>query len=246
LAVKKSFWKIVNDVLEKADIILLVGDARAPDRSFNIEVIHKAQRLGKRVIKVLNKVDLLDRKQQAELRRKYPGIMVISATEHLSTMRLLRLINMAAKNKKAVVGVLGYPNTGKSSVINAIKGRASTSVSPIAGHTKGKQLIRVTKNIMLMDTPGVIPYQEKDELLHVLIAAKSPEQLRDVEDTAMDLIKFAEGRIEKFYGVEALEDIDETLDSIAVKIGMLKKGGKPDSKAAARRIIRDWQKGKLK
>ena len=235
----------MNEVLERADIILLSGDARVPELSFNIEVIHKARKLGKKVIKVLNKVDLLDRNQQTALKKKYPDIMAISAVKHLSTMRLLRLINKAAKNKEAVVGVLGYPNTGKSSIINAMKGRASASVSPIAGHTRGKQLIRVTKKIKLMDTPGVIPYQEKDELLHAFISAKSPEQLTDVESTAMDLIKFAKGKIEKFYGVEVLEDIDETLDNLAVKMNLLKKGGKPDSKAAAKRIIRDWQKGKL-
>ena len=242
----KNFWKIVNEVLEKSDIILLIGDARAPDKSFNIEVIHKANRLKKRIIKVLNKVDLLNKKEQSELKKNYPDILAISAKEHLSTMRLLRLINTVAKGESAVVSVLGYPNTGKSSVINAIKGRASAPVSSVSGYTKGKQIIKVSRKIKLMDTPGVIPYQEKDDFLHAIISAKSPEQIRDVEGVAMSLIEKFEGKIEKHYGVKVLDDFDETLDNISIKMNLLKKGGKPDQKAAAIRIIHDLQKGKIK
>jgi ribosome biogenesis GTPase A len=241
-----SFWKVVNEVLDKADIVVLVGDARAPKRSFNIEVIHKAERLKKKIIKVLNKVDFLTKDQQSKLKKEYPDIMAISATKHLSTMRLLRLINTVAKGEVAIVGVLGYPNTGKSSIINAIRGRGSAPVSSVSGYTKGKQIIRVTKKIKLIDTPGVIPYQEKDDLLHAVISAKSPEQMKDVEDVAMSLIELAQGKIEKFYKVDIIDDFDETLDNIALKTNLLKKGGKPDSIAAAKRILHDWQKHKIK
>ena len=241
-----NFWRIVNEVLEKADIILLVGDSRAPDKSFNIEVIHKCKKLNKKIIKILNKVDLLTKKEQDKLQKDYPDIITISATKHWSTMRLLRLINKVAEGEKSVVGVLGYPNTGKSSIINAIRGRGSAPVSSVSGYTKGKQIIRVTQKIKLIDTPGVIPYQEQDDLLHAIISAKSPEQIKDVEDIAMGLLEYAKGRIEKFYGVKKIDDYDETLDNVAVKKNLLKKGGKPDQKAAAIRIIHDWQKHKIK
>ena len=203
-------------------------------------------RLGKKIIKVLNKVDLLTKAEQHNLKKKYPDIMAISATKHLSTMRLLRLINKVAEGKPAVVGVLGYPNTGKSSIINSIKGRGSAPVSSVSGYTKGKQIIRITKKIKLIDTPGVIPYQEKDDLLHAIISAKSPEQIKDVEDIAMGLLEYGKGIIEKFYDVKKIDDYDETLDNIAFKMNLLKRGGKPDQKTAAIRIIHDWQKGKIK
>lgn len=241
----KLSWRVVNEVLEEADIVLIIGDARFPEQSFNIEIIHKVRLLGKRLIKVFNKVDLLSKKQQEELKKKYPDIIAVSATNHLSTMKLLRLINEVAKGKEAIVGVLGYPNTGKSSIINAIKGKSSAPVSSISGFTKAKMIVRVTKNIKLIDTPGVIPYYEKDDLFHALISVKSPEWIKDVEDTAMGLIEMMKGKIEKFYGVAVLEDTDETLDNIAVKMNMLKKGGEPNSKAAAIKIIRDWQKGSI-
>ena len=241
-----KFWKIVNEVIEKADIILLVGDARIPEGSFNIEVIHKCRRMGKKIIKVFNKVDLLTKGEQIDLMTKYRDVMAISAIKHKGTMKLLRLINEVAKGETAVVGVLGYPNTGKSSIINAIKGRASAGVSSVSGYTKGKQTIKVTRKIKLIDTPGVIPYQEDDDLLHAMMAAKSPEKLEDAEYTAMELIEKAKGRIERFYGVKVIKDFDETLDNIALKMNLLKKGREPNQHAAAIRIIHDWQKGKIK
>ena len=59
--------------------------------------------------------------------------------------------------EKFKVGVLGYPNTGKSSIINALKGRASAPTSPVSGYTKGMQWIRASKRMYLLDPPGVFP-----------------------------------------------------------------------------------------
>jgi len=144
------------------------------------------------------------------------------------------------------VGIVGYPNTGKSSIINAIKGRASAPVSSVAGFTKGLQIIRVSSKIQLIDSPGVIPFVEQDDFLLAFLSAKSPEKLKDPEGDAMQLIDALGGKVEKFYGVKKEEDSEQTLENIALKIKALKKGGIPDIKRAAMDILRKWQKGIIK
>lgn len=240
------YWEIVSNVLSRAGIIVIVGDARAPEKSINQEVLELAKRWGKKVIIVFNKCDLIGVEEHRKIREKYPDALLVSAKEHLSTMRLLRKINAVAKGEHSVVGIVGYPNTGKSSIINAIKGRKSAPTSSISGYTKTTRIVRVTGKIKLIDTPGVIPYEEKDEMLHLIISAKNPEKLKDPEDAAMDFIKKFEGKIEKFYGVEKFTDFEETLDAIALKLNMLKKGGVPDSRSASIRIIHDLQNGKIR
>jgi hypothetical protein len=241
-----SYWRIVNDVIKNSDIILIIGDAREPERSINQEVVDKVERYGKKVIKVLNKCDLISRDEYRKILNKYHGYITVSARKHLNTMNLLRRINGFAKGEPVIVGVVGYPNTGKSAVINALKGRASAPTSPIAGYTKGPRIVRVTSKIQLIDTPGVIPYMQKDEFFEVMISAKSPEQVEDPEVTVMQLIKEQNGKIEAYYKVPVSDDFEETLDTIALKMNLLMKGGVPDPTTASKRIIRDFQLGKMR
>src|SRR3989344_6003055 len=97
---------------------------------------------------------------------------------------------------------------------------------------------------MMMDTPGVLPYSNKTDL--VLMGAVNVESLDDPEHTAMKIIQGMNGQIEKYFGVEVKEDIFETLEEIALKKNLLKKGGEPDTKRMAMEIIRMCQKGKIR
>jgi len=123
---------------------------------------------------------------------------------------------------KPKVGVVGYPNTGKSSVINALKGKASTKISLQSGFTRGKQNV-ATKNFTLVDTPGVIPYKEKGNLI-----SKDWTKIKDPEDAVMDL--------------KLIKDYDE-LEQYALNKKMIKKGGIPDTVRAARHLLKEWQQG---
>jgi ribosome biogenesis GTPase A len=148
------------------------------------------------------------------------------------------------------VGVVGYPNTGKSSIINALTGRSAAKTSPIAGLTRGVQLIKSRGNLMFLDTPGVMPLGEKDETEQALISAIDPNKLENPDMAAMEIIQlFLDNNrkgLEKFYGVKIeKEDTLEILLEIGKKKNFLWKGGKIDERRTALTIIRDWQSGNL-
>ncbi|NQU78899.1 50S ribosome-binding GTPase [Candidatus Woesearchaeota archaeon] len=241
-----SFWRVVNSVIEDADILLEVLDARLVNETRNKEIEEKVLRSGKVMIYVINKCDLVEKKDLEKAKRKLRPCLFVSATERLGTGLLRKEIMKHAPKGKFKVGVLGYPNTGKSSVINALKGRASASTASISGHTKGVQLIKISQYMYLLDTPGVFPYREDDQTKHAIIAARTFSNLKDPEGTAMEIILAFPEQIESYYEVEHSEDPEEVLESIALHIRKLRKGGLPDINAAARSVLRDWQEGKIK
>lgn len=240
----KNFWKLVNDIIRDSDILLEVIDARMIDESRNKEIEDKVKTAGKTLIYVVNKCDLVDKSSLDKIKRHLRPCAFMSARERLGISYLRDEIMKKAPKGRFRVGVLGYPNTGKSSVINALKGKSSAPTAPISGYTKSIQLIRVTNRMYLLDSPGVFPYHEKDEAKHVMIAAKTFTNLKDPENSVLGLIE-AVPAIEQYYRAKHHKDPQETLEEIAVNIRKLKKGGVPDTNTASRIILRDWQEGKI-
>ncbi|MEA3378003.1 MAG: GTPase [Nanoarchaeota archaeon] len=238
---KKKFWHIVNQIIEKSDIILEVLDSRFITETRNKEIEDKVKKNGKQLIYVINKCDLMPKKKIVRLS---PSVF-ISAKQKLGTTKLLKLILRFAKKEKNIVGVLGYPNTGKSSVINALKGRHSAGTSPFSGFTRGKQLLKVSNKLYLLDSPGVFQYQEKDSFKLSLISSIDPSKIKNPEAIVEELMKRFKEIIEKHYNVER-KTFEKTLEKIALKNHQLMKGGLPDTKRMARIILQDWQKGKIK
>lgn len=248
-----NFWKIVNDVIEQSDILLEVLDSRLPDMTRNQEVEEKVKRAGKKLVLVLNKADLIGQKtaekEKKKFTKEYPVIFV-STREHHGTKLLREAILKNAGKEEVTVGVLGYPNTGKSSVINVLKGRKAASTSPQSGHTRSLQRIRVTNRIMMLDTPGVVPFIEKDELKHVLIGSIMYSDVEHPDLAACEVIKHCNGIDEeiilKYYGVSPAPDEYALLEAIARKRNVMARGGVLDIERTARMIIQDWQMGKIK
>jgi ribosome biogenesis GTPase A len=152
-----------------------------------------------------------------------------------------------------IVGVIGYPNVGKSSIINALCFKKKAVVSNKAGTTHGVHWLSAGKDIKLIDTPGVIPLAFVNDSKLALISSRNPEKLKD-PDVAAGLIieQFVKlGRVEKlenFYGIKIdnKEDQFSIIEEIAKKKGHLRKGGLPDDTRVSIDIVRDWQRGKLK
>jgi ribosome biogenesis GTPase A len=250
-----GYHVMVNDVISRADILLEVLDARFPDETRNSKVERDVARSGKLLILVLNKCDLLPKAQlertKARLSREAPTVFVSCRKRHGTTMLLHAILRHAdVKGRDILVGVLGYPNTGKSTVINVLAGRHSAGTSPISGYTKGVQMVRAGANIMLLDTPGVIPFDEWNEHVQGVLGVKDATNIKDPVGVAMKIIeRFLAGNrapLERFYnvGVEGLDSFDALL-AIGKKCNFLMKKGVVDETRAAVRIINDWQKGLL-
>lgn len=239
-----KFDRIVNEVIARSDILLLVIDARRVEGSINRFLEKKLEKEGKKFIYVINKCDLITEEEQKKIKMK--NSIQVSAMKHLSTMKLLRKIMEIGKGKKVSVGVIGYPNTGKSTVINALKGKHSAMTSSVSGYTKGKQKVKISQKITLIDTPGVIPYEDKEEIDSLIIGSIDANKVKDPELAAIQLIEELDGKIEDYFGVEKSEDAEETLEKIALKKNIVKKGKYPDTARMGKEIIMLWQKGKIR
>jgi len=240
----KNFWDIVKRVIKESDILLLVLDARFPELSLNKELREKTSH--RPIIHILNKCDLVEKKELEKWKRRLKNCIFVSSREKFGRTILKKKILELAKKEKITVGVLGYPNTGKSSLINALKGRKSAKTSSISGYTKRKQTLKISDRIYLIDTPGVLPFMEKDETKLALINALDFNRVKDPDLVVSELIKNKKKMICSFYNVKELDDPYDIIEEIAIKYRKLMKGGVPDIISTARMILKDWQQGKTK
>ena len=157
-----------------------------------------------------------------------------------------------SKDKKVSVGIVGYPNTGKSSLINILIGKSSAGVSPDAGFTKNIQKLKLTSEIMLLDTPGLI--SEKEYLLnsqkktakHAIFGARSYNQVKFPELIVADIIKNYPNALENFYKIDSMNNSEILIEKLGKQKRLLKKGGQVNEDQTARYILKDWQSGKIK
>jgi len=242
------FGWIVHDVIKYSDVVLEVLDARFIEETRNPEAEYKVKNRGKILIYVINKADFLEPEQLLKIKKQFENCVFVSAKQHYGTNMLKQKIMTLAKQKgikQPKVGVIGYPNVGKSTLINAFKGGHAAPTSPIPGFTKARQLIRISKDIVMIDTPGVMEKGKREEDDLVLIGAKNPGKVEDPDLAVFKLLKKYPGVLEKHYGVEARTK-EKVLENIAVKLNLKRKGNLPDIERASRKILIDWQNGKIK
>ena len=168
----KRIWVELYKVLDSSDVVCIVLDARNPNgtRCRHVEKHLKKNCPTKHMIFVLNKVDLVPtsvtRKWIIYLSKICPTIAYTAKIDKpfgkQSLIRLLRQFDIFHKDKKCIsVGLIGYPNVGKSSVINSLKAKVVCRSAPIPGETKVWQYVTLTKRIYLIDCPGIVYENEK-------------------------------------------------------------------------------------
>merc|ERR1719216_781647 len=163
----KRIWNELYKVIDSSDVVIQVLDARDPlgTRSTMIEEYLRKEKTHKHLIFVLNKVDLVPtwvtQRWVAVLSQEVPTIAFHASLNHpFGKGALINLFRQLAKlhtsSKQISVGFIGYPNTGKSSIINTLRSKKVCSVAPIAGETKVWQYITLMRKIYLIDSPGVV------------------------------------------------------------------------------------------
>jgi nuclear GTP-binding protein len=168
-----------------------------------------------------------------------------------SLITLLRQFSILHSNRKQIsVGFIGYPNTGKSSIINTLRKKRVCTVAPIPGETKVWQYITLMKRIYLIDCPGVVPPSQSDSEEDILL--RGVVRVENVEHPAQYIdavLRRAQTKhIERTYEVKAADygnDAVEFLSILARKSGRLLKGGEPDVDGVAKMVLNDFLRGKI-
>lgn len=253
----KRIWNELHKVVDSADVLIQVLDARDPmgTRSKYIEEFLRKEKKHKHLFFVLNKVDLVPiwvtQRWVAILSSEYPTIAFHASMTHPfgkgALINLLRQIGKLHMDKKQIsVGFIGYPNTGKSSIINCLRSKKVCNVAPIAGETKVWQYITLMKRIFLIDCPGVVYPSAETDTEKVLKGVVRVELVSNPEDYVEEVLKRVRREyMDKTYGIREYKDHIDFLEQLAKKFGKLLKGAEPDINTMAKMILNDWQRGKL-
>ena len=159
----------------------------------------------------------------------------------------MKQFDILHKDKKNIsVGLIGYPNVGKSSVINALMKKACCKVAPIPGETKTWQYITLTKRIYLIDCPGIVHDEHQSDTEKVLKSVVRAEKIPDPAQYIQAILDRVEPKnIYDTYAIGEWQDSDDFLKSLCLKTGKLLKGGEPDLNNVARQVIVDYQRGNI-
>ena len=286
----KAYMKILNSVIETADVVLEILDARDPlnCRSIDIENLIVKTKC-KKLILILNKIDLipLDNAIQWQnyLKQEHTTLLfkantqnqgsnlsqstlfnkniqqhkeyvdtILQGNKAVGSEEIINVLKNYARNQniktKLTVGVIGYPNVGKSSIINSLKRGKVVGVSSTPGFTKGIQEVVLDGDIKLIDCPGVVFSKNENNLLQNVIRI---EDIKEPINAVISILKkVSVDYLVQTYelDVAVLKGVDVSSEKLLYLIGdkmkKYKKGGSVDLDKAARLLIADWNSGKLK
>lgn len=259
----KRIWRELYKVVDSSDVIIQVLDARDPmgTRCLKLERDLKKNHPHKHMILILNKCDLIPNwatRRWCEILRKEKPTLAFHASVtnpfgKAALIQLLRQFAQLMKDKKHMqVGLIGYPNVGKSSVINTLKKKEVCKSAPIPGQTKVWQYIALTKKIYAIDCPGIVPITRADfaedsaKVLKGVVRAEKLEAPSAYIDEVLNRVKH-KYLINKYNlpTETTFSDGEEFLGILARKMGKLLRGGEPDVETAARIVLFDWQRGRI-
>ena len=247
------------------DVVIELVDARIPFSSKNPDMNELAK--GKARVLLLNKADLADEARTRQYKKYYEaqGYQVVSLNAKApNTVKSVTAVVMEAckekierDRKRGIIGrpiramIVGIPNVGKSTFINTYAGKACAKTGNKPGVTKGRQWIRLNKNLELLDTPGILWPKFEDQMvgLRIALIGSINEDILNVMELAEKLLAYLyenyPNAVMERYKVEGVADGEECLIRIAEKRACKKKGGELDLEKAAGFVMDDFRAGRL-
>jgi ribosome biogenesis GTPase A len=257
--------RMLQENLKMIDVVVEILDARAPRASRNPDFDDLFA--GKARVVLLNKSDLADsnatKRWITHFNRRGIEAAGISATGGSAKKIAVSLIEKAAKprvnamklkgvNKVVRCMIVGIPNVGKSTLINRIAGQNRAEVGDKPGVTRGKQWVKITPYLELMDTPGMLwPKLEDQELAkHLAFLGSIKDEVMDSEELALDLLaylnEFAPAQLaERYSKITAETPKQDLLNAVCRSRGFLLRGGELDTERAAHVSLDEFRAGKV-
>lgn len=258
--------RLIIEHLKAVDVAAELLDARIPLSSANPMVEELLS--GKPRIIILNKADLADpgmtKAWESYYKRKGVAAVSMSCGNGKDKKKFLRLIKEAAgpmlekwkrrglKTRSVRIMILGIPNVGKSTLINFISGTAAARTANTPGHTRGKQWVRLSQGLDLLDTPGVLWPKFEDQVAALRLAATGAiaGDVFDADTVVSELMRVlartAPDALREKYGIEdAAADPQILLAQAGKRRGCILPGGAIDYARAQTMILNDFRSGKL-
>jgi len=248
--------KMIKEYLKLVDVVLELVDARAPLSTKLPDINDLIGNKG--VITVLNKADLADKEVTKDWIEFFKGqgihAVAVDCLRKSGFKQLFALVNSVKKksllrSKRCMI--VGVPNVGKSSLMNQIAGRKSAKTADKPGVTRNKMWLKVSENLELLDTPGILwpKFEDKAVGVKLAILGSIKEELLELQQLAIILTKFLSTyypeSLKSRYGVEADIPPVQVLEKIAEKRGFLFEGGNLNIERSAKTLVNEFRQGKL-
>ena len=260
--------KALNEVENKVklvDVIIELFDARAPLSSIN-ENLTKITQNKKKLI-VLTKTDLADpeqtKKWQEYLGQKYDAVLCLDLKSNNAESLLSKAVISLGKDKWAKdmakgmkpqpirTMIVGIPNVGKSSLINRLAKRKAAGVQNKPGYTRGEQWIKVNKDFLLLDTPGILPmsYENPKKAANLALIGAIREDILPNEQLGEMLISYLKehypNALKERFGIEEITDRLTVLNQISERRKIVNGVGENDLLRAEALLLKEFKDGLL-
>lgn len=257
--------RMMQENIKLIDLVIEVTDARIPLSSRNPDIDELGKNKARLIL--LNKADLADDSKTEQWMEYFRGkgyyAVKMNAKNGAGIKSILPVIMESCKekierdrrrgilNRPVRAMVVGIPNVGKSTFINAFAGKACTKTGNKPGVTKGKQWIRINKNVELLDTPGILwpKFEDQEVGAKLAMVGSIKDEILNMEELSLELLAYLhreyEGILQERYQITESEDRLNMLEQIAENRKCIQKGMELDYTKAANILLEEFRNGKI-